>query len=140
MELIITAHKEAAVKRIREHKVVLAVQDTTVLNHSAYLPDDADPVNMTKDTARGFLLHDTVAFAEDGLPLGVLDAQFWARNPAAARQSAARRERDIEEKESSKWLKSYRAAAEVQALCPDTMIVSVGDRESDIYELFHEAR
>jgi hypothetical protein len=29
--------------------------------------------------------------------------------------------------------------AEVQQRCPGTRLVSVGDRESDIYELFHEA-
>ena len=45
----------------------------------------------------------------------------------------------IEEKESAKWLVSYRAVAEAQKVCPDTMLVSVGDREADIYELFHEA-
>jgi hypothetical protein len=36
-------------------------------------------------------------------------------------------------------LVSYRAVAEAQKLCPDTMLVSVGDREADIYELFYEA-
>jgi len=34
----------------------------------------------------------------------------------------------IEQKESMKWLRSYRAVSEVQALCPDTTLVSVGDR------------
>ena len=34
----------------------------------------------------------------------------------------------IEQKESMKWLRSYRAVSEVQALCPDTALVSVGDR------------
>ena len=29
--------------------------------------------------------------------------------------------------------------AEVQRLCPDTMLISVGDREADLYELFQEA-
>ncbi len=38
-----------------------------------------------------------------------------------------------------KWLRSFRKLAEVQALCPDTMLVSIGDRESDLYELFAEA-
>ena len=45
----------------------------------------------------------------------------------------------IEQKESMKWLKSYRTVREVQQACPETMLVSVGDRESDIYELFLEA-
>jgi hypothetical protein len=36
-------------------------------------------------------------------------------------------------------LNSYRAVDQVQQLCSDTMLVSVGDREADIYELFEEA-
>jgi len=50
-----------------------------------------------------------------------------------------RKELPIEEKESIKWLVSYRAVAGAQKLCSETMLVSVGDREADIYELFHEA-
>ncbi|PIU67360.1 MAG: hypothetical protein COS85_00855, partial [Armatimonadetes bacterium CG07_land_8_20_14_0_80_59_28] len=43
-----------------------------------------------------------------------------------------RKELPIEQKESMKWLRSYRAVSEVQALCPDTTLVSVGDREADL--------
>ena len=38
-----------------------------------------------------------------------------------------------------KWLRSFRKVAELQKLCPDTLLVSIGDRESDLYELFVEA-
>jgi hypothetical protein len=38
-----------------------------------------------------------------------------------------------------KWLVSYRAVAAAQKLCSDTMLISVGDREADLYELFQEA-
>jgi hypothetical protein len=87
----------------------------------------------------GLLLHDTMAFTEDGTPLGLLDAQCWARDPKDKGKSQRRKQLPIEQKESVKWLKSYRATADVQKLCPETMLVSVGDRESDIYELFLEA-
>jgi hypothetical protein len=36
----------------------------------------------------------------------------------------------IEEKASIKWLVSCRAAVDAQKLCPDTMIVSIADREA----------
>jgi hypothetical protein len=42
----------------------------------------------------------------------------------------------LEEKESMKWLNSFARVAEVQALCPETLLVSMGDRESDIHDLF----
>lgn len=62
-----------------------------------------------------------------------------ARDPDEFGKKAKRHQLPIEDKESFKWLKSYWAAAGVQARCPDTTIVSVGDREANIYELFQEA-
>ena len=74
-----------------------------------------------------------------GTPLGVLDAQCWARDPEEVGKKEKRHQLPIEEKESVKWLRSYRAVAEAQRLCANTIFVSVGDRESDIFELFDEA-
>src|SRR5204863_7632908 len=33
----------------------------------------------------------------------------------------------------------FRKVAEIQKACPNTKLISIGDRESDIYELFQEA-
>jgi hypothetical protein len=97
------------------------------------------PVSSKEHVAKGLLLHDTVAFSLDGTPLGVIDAQCWARDPDDPGKSEKRKKLPIEQKESFKWLRSFRKLAEVQALCPDTQLVSIGDRESDIHELFAEA-
>ena len=51
----------------------------------------------------GLLLHDTVAFTDEGTPLGILDAQCWARDPDDKGKSERRKETPIEEKESMKW-------------------------------------
>jgi len=134
-------HREATVARLREHAVVLAVQDTTSLNYSAHpATEGLGPINTRADGAVGMLLHATVAFSLEGVPLGVLDAQCWVRDPAAAGQSARRKSRPIEAKESRKWLHSYRQVAALQPLCPTTRLISVGDREADLYELFLEAQ
>ncbi len=45
----------------------------------------------------------------------------------------------IEEKESFRWLTGYRLASELAGECPETQIVSVADREADIYDIFVEA-
>ena len=138
MDTILLSHAQATVDRIREHPVVLAVQDTTDLDytHHALATDDLGPLGSIDDLAVGLKLHETVAFTPEGLPLGLLDAKCWARDGSAP---AKNDNRPIEEKESFRWLESYRRVAEVQKLCPETMLVSVGDRESDIYELFAEA-
>ena len=60
-------------------------------------------------------------------------------NPQEQGKSKRRKERPLEQKESVKWLRSFRKVSEIQALCPETVLVSIGDREADIYELFLEA-
>ena len=46
----------------------------------------------------------------------------------------------MEEKESFRWLEGVRTTQKLAKQCPDTMCVSLGDSESDIYELFAEER
>lgn len=140
MDVILTAHTEATIERMKQHKVVLAPQDTTTLDYSTHpMTQGFGPVSHKKETCVGLILHDTVAFTEDGTPLGVVDAQCWARDMQDRSKKQRRKDLPIEQKESMKWLRSFRRVAEAQKLCPDTTLVSMGDRESDIYELFREA-
>lgn len=140
LEPLLRGHVEATAGRASEHDVVLAVQDTTMLNYSAHRATEGlGPIGSTPDGIVGLVVHDTMAFSTAGTPLGLVDVQCWARDPQEVGKRTKRKDLPIEEKESHKWLKSYRAAAEVQALCPGTTVVSVGDREADIHELFHEA-
>jgi hypothetical protein len=46
----------------------------------------------------------------------------------------------IEAKESFRWLKGFRHATALAQACPDTHVVSVADREADIYDIFTEHR
>ena len=141
LEVVLSAHTEATIERIKQHRVVLVPQDTTTLTYSTHpMTAGLGPVNTTEDQALGLLLHDTVAFTKEGTPLGILDAQCWARDPQQRGKSSRRKEVPLEQKESRKWLRSFQKAAEVQKLCSETMLVVMGDRESDLYELFVEAR
>ena len=139
MPTLLRPHIESTIERVRPHPVILAVQDTTTLNYTAHPPEGVGPINTTQDRAVGLILHDTMAFTPEGTPLGLLNVQCWARNPEQAGKRERRRELPMEEKESLKWLGSYRAVAEAQKLCPQTLLISVADREGDIYPLFQEA-
>ena len=133
---LLEPHREQTLKRAAEHKVVLAVQDTTTLNYTAHRQTEGTgPIGTRTCSAKGLIVHDTVAVSPEGMALGVLDAQVWARN--SEKKKAARR---IEDKESVKWLRSYQVAAQMQAELKRTRVISVGDREADIYELFATAR
>lgn len=139
MDVILTPHTESTIERIKEHKVVLAPQDTTTLNYCSHPATiGLGPINNIDDKSMGLILHDTLAFTEEGTPLGILDAQCWARDGEDRGKRDRRKELPIEQKESMKWLRSFRKVAEIQKLCPETMLVSIGDREADIYEFFQE--
>jgi hypothetical protein len=69
----------------------------------------------------------------------LLDVQCWARDGEDFGKKKRRQSVPIEQKESYKWLVSFRKVAEVQKRCPKSLLVSVGDREADIYEFFEMA-
>jgi hypothetical protein len=141
MDAILQPHHEAACARIAAHPVVLAVQDTTSLNYNTQPAiENLGPIGTRADTWMGLMVHDTMAFSPEGLPLGLIAVECWARDAKAFGKRHQRKELPIEEKESYKWLKSVEAAAHVQARCPQTTVVSVADREADIFELFEFTR
>lgn len=139
MATLLRPHLESTIERVRSHPVILAVQDTTTLNYTAHPPEGVGPIGTSESSAVGLELHDTMAFTPEGTPLGLLNVQCWARDAEQTGKRHLRHQLPIEEKESLKWLVSYRAVAEAQKLCPHTALISVADREADLYELFHEA-
>jgi hypothetical protein len=140
MEQLLAGHYQATEARVRKKAVVLAVQDTTSLNYTTHgATEGLGPISSALKGSQGLHLHSTLAFDPEGNPLGFLDVQSWARDPKQTGKKEERRKLPIEERESGNWLRSFRAVAAVQERCPGTMLVSVGDREADIYELFREA-
>lgn len=141
MDKILTPHYESTYKRMRGEKVVLAVQDTTTLNYSAHpATEGIGFIGSSKEGAMGLLVHDTLAINAEGTPLGLLDVQCWARDKEEFGKKHKRHGLPIEKKESYKWIKSFNAADKAKKVNPETLIVSVGDREADIYELFEHAQ
>jgi len=103
---------------------------------------------MLHDTKhQGFLAHTTLAVTPPtpacggrGVPLGIIDQQIWTRPIEEAGKKHTRKQRPISQKESQKWLTRLRATAELQRQLPQTQVISVGDREADVYELFQLAK
>ena len=81
----------------------------------------------------------TLAITPERLCLGVLDAYMWARDFEDLNKNDKRKQKPIEEKESHRWLEGYRKLCDLSEQLPGTMLVSISDREGDIYECFVEA-
>jgi hypothetical protein len=128
---------------------VLILHDTTEFS---YKRDDIDAVGKTRIgiagayrdgrprhyTACGILMHSSLAVTTEGLPLGLGAIKFWTREKFKGTNELKRHINPtrvpIEEKESMRWLDNLRRSTtllEEPARC-----VHIGDRESDIYELF----
>lgn len=140
MDKLLSSHYEATRNRIHNERVVLVVQDTTTLNYSAHpATEGLGPIGSQREGVVGLMVHDSMAFSLEGTPLGLLDVQCWARDPHAFGKKQRRYELPIEEKESRKWLQGFEKVAQAQRGCPGTTLVSVADREADLYELFERA-
>jgi hypothetical protein len=135
-EEILGGHSQATINRIAAEPVALLVQDTTFLE---YIKDVVGKgVGTLRETSREeHLLHPSVAFTPGRVNLGVLTHQFWQRPEEPV--GHLRAQRPIEEKESYRWVLGYGVACEVQRRCPETLVVSVADREGDIHEWFLDA-
>jgi len=137
-EKILRPHRDATVARMREQPVVLIVQDTTELDFTAHPPRDAKCLN--RPTRFGLYDHTLLAVTPERLCLGVVGGEQFDRDPETLGQSKDRATSPIEEKESLRWLTGYRRACELAAECPQTRVVSVADREADVYDIFVEAQ
>jgi hypothetical protein len=142
MTNVLQGHYETSMRRAGVESVVLAVQDTTELNYSTHrATEQLGPIGEKKTKQVGMLVHDTMLYNGEGTPLGLLDVQCWVRDEEELELSPEqRRQRPIEQKESYKWLQSFQAASRLQERSPKTQVISVGDRESDLYELFLRAQ
>jgi len=135
---ILEPHIEATKQRINEHSVVLIIQDTTEFDYTSHPPEDSGVLN--EDYRFGFFDHTHLAITPDRLPLGIVGVEEFERTPESLGKTKERKSLPIEEKESFRWLKGYRLAAELNNECGATQIVSVADRECDIYDIFVEAQ
>jgi hypothetical protein len=134
------SHYEATLDRLRGEKIVLAIQDTTSLNYATHpATENLGPIDNRPDKGLGLLLHDTLAFSPAGIPLGLIDVQCWARDGEDFGKKRRRHELPVEQKESHKWLVSFRKMVQAQRRYPQSTFISIGDREADIYELFELA-
>jgi Transposase DNA-binding len=133
--------------------MILIIQDTTEFT---FQRERAEAVGITyrvnsgkdKDgryrqhTVCGLLMHASLAVTIEGLPLGLSAVKFWSRQrfkgTAALKRKINPTRVPIEHKESIRWLDNMRRSTEL--LGSPARCVHVGDRESDIYELFCLAR
>ena len=134
---VLEPHAKATLDRMRAHPVVLVAQDTTELDLTRPAERVGGPLN--DDTRWGLFAHPLLAMTPDRVPLGVLGADLWGRDPAAFARSPAEKRKDrkskpLAGKESGRWRSGYRQIGAAADTVPGTAVVAVSDSEGDIYE------
>lgn len=123
---ILQAHFQSTVERMKEHKRILVIQDTTVLSFGTHLSLDEElgSIAMGKYGSRGkgLFLHPTIAYSDQGVPLGILDHLLWSREKLT-------REDELWYSEQRKWFFGIDAAEKAKRMLPTTQMIVVADRE-----------
>lgn len=133
--------------------LVLVLHDTTEFTYQRERPEligITQRINCGRDisgrpklyTACGILMHSSLAITTEGLPLGLAAVKFWTRDKfkgtAALKRKINQTRVPIERKESVRWLENLKQSTGL--LDDPGRCVHIGDRESDIYELFCAAQ
>ena len=133
-------HKDQTIKRLEQKtdSVFFAIQDTTTFNYT-YHSKKKDMGKICKSAGyknplTGCYAHNTLLITERALPLGLINQKIYKH--ALKENKSDNKKRPITEKESYRWIESLR---ETKRLCGDKNVVTLCDRESDIYEFFVDA-
>ena len=131
---------------------ILILHDTTEFTYQREQPaliGSTKSVNSGKDNAGrvrshticGILMHSSLAVTTEGLPLGLTAVKFWTRKKFKGTNALKKKINPtrvpIEKKESIRWLENLTQSTGLLGEPP--RCVHIGDRESDIYELFCKA-
>jgi hypothetical protein len=135
---ILSPHQKRTQERMLAHKIVLAVQDTTELDYTLHPKTEGlGPIGNHNKDSLGLLLHTSLIFSVEQLPLGILSQQIWSRPEQSRQQEYEHKRVPIADKESNKWLKAIEETQ--QKTPPGVEVITVGDREADLYEFLLRA-
>jgi hypothetical protein len=139
---VLAPHRRATLRRVQQEPVVLLLQDTTELDYEgkpiARCAGEVGPLNTLRRV--GLQAHLQYAVTPDRRPLGGLCLSLWARTALHDKaRTRAHKQQAFAEKESFRWYRGFRTACALARLAPATQVISVADREGDIYEVLAAA-
>jgi Transposase DNA-binding/Transposase Tn5 dimerisation domain len=137
-EEIFRCHQETTINRMKNHKTVLAIHDSSYIDFSNHTKlKGKGPIGTRQQNLTGYVMHSTLMVSSNSLPLGLLHHDLWARDEIKKNRSAKNNKLPIEKKESYKWIKSLNT---VHISKPqETEVIHLADREADFFDFLEEA-
>lgn len=148
---ITKSHIAATKERCRAYSTVLAIQDTTYYNYSQH-PKTKGLCPLSRHKGKhhddivtlGLVMHSTFVVGTDGLPLGIADQKIYSR-PQLPEEIDAKKRKTLnnqiptEQKDSYRWVEALEHTyANLSGI--HCRVVTIGDREADIYDLLLRAQ
>lgn len=137
---IIEGHRQKTLERAKEQELVLMIQDTSDFNfthHGSKTWDKGFGQTCSQNYVRGLKVHSSLMVSTEGVPLGISDLQIWTREPKKKNKKKTKQpqkiKKSIGQKESKRWLTGL-VDTEL-AVSEKTKVVTITDREGDIYEM-----
>lgn len=134
---ILSSHVSRTVERASSQDRVLCIQDTTPFNFTHHSSTEGLGY-LEKIFMHGFFLHNSLCVTCEGVPLGLLDQQYWARPFDEYGKRKNRHQTSIRKKESHRWLEAQQTTSDL--IPTSTEVVTIADREADLYDLFEADR
>ena len=152
--ILLAGHFAATKSRMAAAKgPILILHDTTEFSFQRERPEAIGKTRVLPSarigrqpiTKCGLLMHSSLAVTTAGKPLGLTAVKFWTRKKFKGTNALAGRGKSgskhsvnftripIELKESVRWLENLKQSTQ---LINPARCIHIGDRESDIYELF----
>lgn len=131
------AHDDGTLTRVGAQTTVLVIQDTTELDFTSH-PATSGLGYLDHPKHQGLKVHSALAATTEGVPLGLVDQAVWTRDPTTLGKKHQRTKRQTAEKESQRWLNALSASQ--KAIPEDIRVITVADREADLYPLFAAPR
>lgn len=146
MKPILDSHINSLKQRIKEHKIVLNIQDSSTLNfykHKSKKDQGGISYGYRGKGSSGYWLHAGLVFSTTGIPLGVTSQALWARKKLFEGETRTEHKKrllktPIKDKESVKWLNACNDCEPLLETGCD--IVQIADREADIYEFMSNCK
>jgi hypothetical protein len=129
-KVMLEGHLQATLQRATATTdgYLIAVQDTTFYNYSTH--EAMQGLGTLQGEVKGVLQHNVLLLNQKGVPLGLIDQQYWSRQQTSL---------PFKGKESLKWSKGLKAVNKRLGAMTNKVVL-VQDREADIFSFFKAKR
>jgi Transposase DDE domain len=121
-EVVHSGHLPQTLARVESShsQYIVVAQDTTLLNTGTRIIEGNGTL---QGSIKGFLIHSAMAFDTNGLPLGIINQQYWTRKGAL----------NLNRVESTKWAYALEKTQNFFGKTDKTAVL-VADREADVFD------